>query len=57
MAGSSSALRMTAECGGNDGIIVGASSLCQSSRNLDDVGKGPLPTEMLDVLVIQTNKW
>jgi aflatoxin B1 aldehyde reductase len=45
-----SALRMTAESGGNDGIIVGASSLGQLSGNLDDFEKGRLPTEVLDVL-------
>lgn len=36
--------------GGNDGIIVGASSLGQLEGNLKDLEKGPLPEEVVQVL-------
>lgn len=35
---------------GNDGIIIGASSLQQLESNLADFEKGPLPEEVLNVL-------
>jgi len=45
-----SALKVTPESGGNDGIIIGVSSLAQLENNLKDLEKGPLPQEVLDVL-------
>ena len=36
--------------GGNDGIIIGVSSLKQLQGNLTDLEKGPLPEEVLQVL-------
>lgn len=45
-----SALRITRESGGHDGIVTGASNLSQLSGNLDDVEKGPLPLEVVAVL-------
>ena len=45
-----SALRMTAESGGNDGVIIGASSIGQLTMNLENLEKGPLPQDVLDVL-------
>ncbi|KAG9618245.1 hypothetical protein KCU64_g22697, partial [Aureobasidium melanogenum] len=36
--------------GGNDGIIIGVSSLQQLEGNLKDVEKGPLPEEVVKVL-------
>jgi aflatoxin B1 aldehyde reductase len=36
--------------GGNDGIIMGVSSLEQLKQNLKDVEKGPLPEEVVKVL-------
>jgi aflatoxin B1 aldehyde reductase len=36
--------------GGNDGIIIGISSEQQLKQNLDDIEKGPLPEEVLNVL-------
>jgi aflatoxin B1 aldehyde reductase len=36
--------------GGNDGIIIGISSDQQLKQNLDDIEKGPLPEEVLNVL-------
>ena len=35
---------------GNDGIIVGASSVRQLKETLEDIEKGPLPVEVLKVL-------
>lgn len=35
---------------GNDGIIIGVSSLSQLDQNLKDCEKGPLPQEVLDAL-------
>jgi aflatoxin B1 aldehyde reductase len=35
---------------GNDGIIVGVSSLTQLEGNLRDLEKGPLPDEVVAVL-------
>jgi len=35
---------------GNDGIIIGVSSLSQLDQNLKDCEKGPLPKEVLDAL-------
>ena len=34
----------------NDGIIIGVSSLEQLERNLKDLEKGPLPSEVVEVL-------
>jgi len=36
--------------GGNDGIIIGVSSLDQLKSNLADLEKGPLPEEVVDIL-------
>ncbi|KAK3201678.1 hypothetical protein GRF29_164g242368 [Pseudopithomyces chartarum] len=44
-----SALKMRTD-GGNDGIIIGASSLAQLDNNLAVLEKGPLPKEVLDAL-------
>jgi aflatoxin B1 aldehyde reductase len=35
---------------GNDGIIIGVSSLAQLESNLKDAKKGPLPQEVVDAL-------
>jgi aflatoxin B1 aldehyde reductase len=35
---------------GNDGIIVGASSVKQLNETLEDIEKGPLPEDVLKVL-------
>ncbi|KAI9041757.1 aldo/keto reductase family protein [Aspergillus affinis] len=35
---------------GNDGIVIGISSLAQLKSNLDDLEKGPLPDEVLEAL-------
>jgi aflatoxin B1 aldehyde reductase len=35
---------------GNDGLVIGISSLSQLESNLDNVEKGPLPEEVLEVL-------
>jgi aflatoxin B1 aldehyde reductase len=35
--------------GPNDGIIIGASSMNHLVSNLDDLEKGPLPQQVLDV--------
>ena len=35
---------------GNDGIIIGASSLAQLESNLDSVEKGPLPADVVQAL-------
>jgi aflatoxin B1 aldehyde reductase len=35
---------------GNDGIIIGVSSIDQLKNNLKDIEKGPLPEEVLNVL-------
>ncbi|KAI7772381.1 hypothetical protein LZL87_007742 [Fusarium oxysporum] len=35
---------------GNDGLVIGISSLSQLESNLDDVEKGPLPEQVLEVL-------
>lgn len=36
--------------GGNDGIIIGVSSLDQLNSNLTDLEKGPLPQEVVEKL-------
>lgn len=36
--------------GGNDGIIIGVSSLSQLEQNLADLEKGPLPDEVVKAL-------
>lgn len=36
--------------GGNDGILVGVSSLKQLESNLEDIYKGPLPEEVVRTL-------
>jgi len=36
--------------GGNDGIIIGVSSLKQLEGNITDLEKGPLPKEVVDAL-------
>lgn len=36
--------------GGNDGIIIGVSSLSQLETNLKDLEKGPLPDEVVEAL-------
>ncbi|RVX72196.1 hypothetical protein B0A52_04400 [Exophiala mesophila] len=36
--------------GGNDGIIIGVSSLSQLETNLTDLEKGPLPDEVVEIL-------
>lgn len=45
-----SALNVFASKGGNDGIIIGVSSLKQLEGNITDLEKGPLPDEVLKVL-------
>jgi len=35
---------------GNDGVIIGVSSLAQLQSNLRDLEKGPLPEEVVQVL-------
>jgi len=35
---------------GNDGVVIGVSSLEQLDQNLKDCEKGPLPQEVLDAL-------
>lgn len=35
---------------GNDGIIIGVSSLSQLDQNMKDCEKGPLPQEVVDAL-------
>ncbi|KAJ4358378.1 uncharacterized protein N0V89_002960 [Didymosphaeria variabile] len=42
-------LKMRTE-GGNDGLIIGASSLAQLDNNLAQLDKGPLPKEVIDAL-------
>lgn len=42
-----SALRVV---GGNDGIIIGVSSVEQLENNLDDIEKGPLPATVVEAL-------
>ncbi|KAF9729105.1 hypothetical protein PMIN06_000008 [Paraphaeosphaeria minitans] len=44
-----SALKMRTN-GGNDGLIIGASSLSQLDNNLAVIEKGPLPKEVVDAL-------
>lgn len=44
-----SALRTRAK-GGNDGIIIGASSVEQLESNLKDFEKGPLPEDVVEAL-------
>jgi aflatoxin B1 aldehyde reductase len=39
-----------AKDGGNDGVIIGVSSLKQLEGNLADLEKGPLPEEVVKVL-------
>ncbi|KAF7539751.1 hypothetical protein G7Z17_g12346 [Cylindrodendrum hubeiense] len=36
--------------GGNDGILIGASSLAQLESNLNDLEKGPLPEDVVEAL-------
>ena len=43
-------LLKTTDGGGNDGIIIGVSSLSQLETNLKDLEKGPLPEEVVAVL-------
>jgi aflatoxin B1 aldehyde reductase len=45
-----SALKITPESKGNDGIIIGVSSLPQLEQNLKALEEGPLPQEVVDVL-------
>ena len=45
-----SQLKVFQKDGGNDGIIVGVSSLKQLEGNLTDLEKGPLPDEVVKVL-------
>jgi aflatoxin B1 aldehyde reductase len=45
-----SALRITAESGGNDGVIIGVSNLEQLKSNLRDLEKGPLPVAVVQAL-------
>lgn len=45
-----SALRLGTDGKGNDGIIIGVSSLSQLESNLRDLEKGPLPDEVLQAL-------
>jgi aflatoxin B1 aldehyde reductase len=45
-----SALKITQESGGNDGVIIGISSFDQLKSNLKDLEKGPLPEEVVDAL-------
>jgi len=45
-----SALKVTKESGGNDGIIIGVSSIDQYKENLRDLEKGPLPEEVVKAL-------
>lgn len=42
--------KLNVKDGGNDGIIIGVSSLAQLEGNLKDVNKGPLPEEVVKVL-------
>lgn len=35
---------------GNDGVIIGCSSIAQLDENLKDCEKGPLPTEVVEAL-------
>ncbi|KAF2729736.1 Aldo/keto reductase [Polyplosphaeria fusca] len=44
-----SALRMRYS-GGNDGLVIGASSISQLKNNLEVIERGPLPKEVVDVL-------
>ena len=45
-----SKLNLKRDKGGNDGIIIGVSSLKQLEGNLADLEKGPLPKEVVEVL-------
>jgi len=45
-----SKLNMKREEGGNDGVIIGVSSLKQLEGNITDLEKGPLPKEVVEVL-------
>jgi aflatoxin B1 aldehyde reductase len=45
-----SKLNMEKEKGGNDGIIIGVSSLKQLEGNIKDLEKGPLPKEVVEAL-------
>lgn len=45
-----SKLNMKKEEGGNDGIIIGVSSLKQLEGNITDLEKGPLPKEVVEAL-------
>lgn len=42
--------KLKVQDGGNDGIIIGVSSLAQLESNLKDIEKGPLPEEVVKVL-------
>lgn len=35
---------------GNDGVIIGCSSIAQLDENLNDCAKGPLPAEVVEAL-------
>lgn len=35
---------------GNDGVVIGISSLAQLKSNLDNLEKGPLPDEVVEIL-------
>jgi aflatoxin B1 aldehyde reductase len=45
-----SQLKVFSNNGGNDGIIIGVSSLQQLEGNLENLEKGPLPDEVIKVL-------
>ncbi|KAH0566529.1 hypothetical protein GP486_000070 [Trichoglossum hirsutum] len=45
-----SALNITQESGGNDGVIIGISNFDQLKSNLEDLEKGPLPEEVVEAL-------
>lgn len=45
-----SKLKLNKQDGGNDGIIIGVSSLKQLESNIADLEKGPLPKKVVEVL-------
>lgn len=45
-----SILKVKKDQGGNDGIIIGVSSLKQLEVNVSDLEKGPLPEPVVEVL-------
>lgn len=45
-----SALKVSKEKGGNDGIIIGVSSLKQLEGNVENMEKGPLPEPVIEAL-------